>query len=82
MRRAGRGIALASTESKASDANTIQATSDNIEALGDEIFVQIGPREARPNLDSPTVFTDDNVIELGHRDVNPWGLTNLKSQGW
>jgi hypothetical protein len=67
----GREIALASTESEASDADTIQATSDNIEALGDEIFVHIGPRKARPNLDSTTVFTDDNVIEPGHRDVNP-----------
>jgi hypothetical protein len=73
MSRAGRGTALASTESEASDANTIQATSDNIEAFGDKIFVHIGPRKARPNLDGPRVFTDDNVIEPGHRDVNPSG---------
>jgi hypothetical protein len=59
--------------SKASDADTIQAIFDNIEAPRDEIFVHIGPRKARSNLDSPTVFTDDNVIELNQRDVNSWG---------
>jgi hypothetical protein len=66
-------MALTSTKSKASDANTIRASSDNIEALGDEIFVHIGPRKARPNLDSLITFADDDVIEPGHRDVYTCG---------
>ena len=68
-----RGITLASTKSKASDANTIQATSNNIEALGDKIRVHIGPGEACPNLDSLRMVADDDVIEPGHRDVYTWG---------
>jgi hypothetical protein len=66
-------MALASTKSKASDANAIRATSDNIEALGDEISVHIGPRKARPNFDGLTTFADDDVIEPGHRDVYTCG---------
>jgi hypothetical protein len=59
-------MALTSSKSKASDANTIQATSENIEALGGEISVHVGPCKARPNLDSMTTFTDDDIIEPGH----------------
>jgi hypothetical protein len=66
-------MALTSTKGKASDANTIQATSDNIEAVGDEISVHIGPRKARPNLDSLATFADGDVIEPGHRDVHTCG---------
>jgi hypothetical protein len=69
----GRGTALTPTKGKASDANTIQATSDNIEAVGNEISVHIGPRKARPNLDSLTTFADGDVIEPGHRDVYTCG---------
>ena len=64
---------LTSTKSKTSDANTIRPTSDNIEALWDEISVHIGPRKARPNLDGLITFTDDDVIEPGHRDVYACG---------
>jgi hypothetical protein len=46
-----RGMALASTKGKASDADTIQATSDNIEPLGDKICVHISPGKACPDLD-------------------------------
>jgi hypothetical protein len=67
------GTALASTEREASDANTVQATSDNIETLGDKISIHVGPGEARSNLDSPMIFADDDVIEPGHRDVYTWG---------
>jgi len=66
-------MALASAKSKASDANAIRATSDNIEALGDKISVHIGPRKARSNLDSLITFADDDVIEPGHRDVYTCG---------
>jgi hypothetical protein len=66
-------MALTSTKSNTSDANTIRATSDNIEALGDEISVHISPRKARPNLDSLTTFADGDVIEPGHRDVYTCG---------
>jgi hypothetical protein len=66
-------MALTSTKSKASDTNTIRASSDNIEALGDEISVHIGPQKARPNLDSLITFADDDVIEPGHRDVYTCG---------
>ena len=66
-------MVLTSAKSKASDANTIHTTSDNIEALGDEISVHIGPRKARPNFDSLVTFADDEVIEPGHRDVYACG---------
>jgi hypothetical protein len=66
-------MALTSTKSKASDANTIRAAFDNIEALGDEISVHIDPRKARPNLNSLITFADDDVIEPGHRDVYAYG---------
>jgi hypothetical protein len=63
------GMRLASTKSKASYANTIQATSDNIDALRDKICVYIGPGKAGPNLDSLRIVADYDVIESGHRDV-------------
>jgi hypothetical protein len=66
-------LALASTKSKASDANTIHPSSDNIEALRDKICVHIGPGKARPDLDGPRIFADDGVIEAGHRDMYTWG---------
>ena len=62
----------APTKSEAGDANTIYATSDNIEALGDKISVHIRPRKACPNLNSPRIFADDDVIEPSHRDVYTW----------
>ena len=66
-------MSLASTQGKASDANTIHATADNIEALRDKIFVHIGPGKACPDLDGPGIFADDDVIEAGHRDMYTFG---------
>jgi len=66
------GTALASTEREASDANTVQATSNNIETLGDKIFIHVGPGKARSNLDNPMIFADDDISEPGHRDVYTW----------
>jgi hypothetical protein len=60
---------LTSPKSKAGDANTIDATSDNIKALGDKIRIHIGPCEACSNLDSLRIFADCDVFEPGHRDV-------------
>jgi hypothetical protein len=57
---------LASTKGQASDANAIQATSDNIEALWDEVIIDIGPGKPSPDLDRPRVFTDDNLLEPRH----------------
>jgi hypothetical protein len=73
MNQPRKGIVLASTKSKASDTNTIQATSDNIEALRDKISVYIGPCKPCPNFDSLIIFADDDFIEPGHRDVYTWG---------
>ena len=67
------GMSLASAESKASDANTVYATSSNTEALRDKICVHIGPGKAGPNLDSPRIFANSDVIEPGHRDLYAWG---------
>jgi hypothetical protein len=64
---------LASTKGEASDANAIYATSDNIETLRDKIRIHIGPGKACSDLDSPRIFTDGDVIEPGHRDVNTLG---------
>ncbi len=64
-------ITLASTKGEAGHANTIQATSDNIEALRDKIRVYIGPCKPCPDFDSLTIFADDDVIEPGHQDVYP-----------
>ena len=66
-------MSLASTQGKACDANTIHASSDNIEALRDKIFVHIGPGKACSNLDGPSIFADDDVIEAGHRDMYALG---------
>jgi hypothetical protein len=68
-----REMALASTKSKASDADTIQATSDNIETLGNKVCVHISPGKARPNLYSLRIFANDNVVEPRHRDMYTWG---------
>jgi hypothetical protein len=68
-----REMALASTKSKASDADTIKTTSYNIEALGNKICVHISPGKSRPNLNSERIFANDDVIEPGHRDVYTWG---------
>ena len=67
-----RVITLASTKSKASDTNTIQATSDNIKALGNKICVYVGPCKPCPDFDG-FIFAEDDVIEPGHRDVDPSG---------
>jgi hypothetical protein len=63
------GMTLASTKSKAGDANTILATSDDIDALRDKICVYIGPGKAGSNLNGLGIVADDDVIESGHRDV-------------
>jgi hypothetical protein len=60
------GIVLASTNSKASNTNTIQATSDNIEALRDKICVYIGPCKFCPDF-GLIIFANDDFIEPGHR---------------
>ena len=62
-------MGLASTKSKASDANTIQATPSNINALRNKICVYISPGKAGPDLDSLRIVADDDVIKSGHRDV-------------
>jgi hypothetical protein len=72
------GMALASTKSKASDANTIQATSDDIDALWDKICVYIVPGKARPNLNGLGIVAYDDVIESGHRDVYTRGWRKAK----
>jgi hypothetical protein len=46
-------ITLTSTKGQAPDANAIPATSGDIEALGDEVFENIGPGKPCPNLDRP-----------------------------
>jgi hypothetical protein len=66
-------MTLASTKGEASDANTIYATSDNIEAPRDKIRIHIGPGKACSNLNSPRIFADGDVIEPGHRDVYTLG---------
>ena len=66
-------MTLASPKSKACDANTIHATSDNIEAPRNKVCVHIGPGKACPNFDSPRIFADGDVVESGHRDVYTWG---------
>jgi hypothetical protein len=66
-------MSLASTQGKASDANTIHATADNIEALRNKVFVNIGPGKACPDLDSPGISADGDVIEAGHRDMYTLG---------
>jgi len=63
------GMGRTPSEGKASDASPVNASSDNIETLWDEIGVHIGPRKARSNLNSPIIFADDDVIESGHRDL-------------
>ena len=64
-----RGVTLTSTKSKACDTDTIQATSDNSEALRNKILVHIGPCKPCPDFDSLIIFTNDDVVEPGHRDV-------------
>ena len=59
-------ITLTSTKGQAPDANAIPATSGDIEALGDEVFENIGPGKPRPNLDRPRVFMNGNFSESGH----------------
>jgi hypothetical protein len=67
------GVLLASNESEVSDANTVYATSSNTEALRDKICVHISPGKTCPDLDSPRIFANDDVIEPGHRDLYTWG---------
>jgi hypothetical protein len=57
---------LASTKGQAGDANAIQATSDNIEALWDEVFIDIGPGKPCPDLDRPRVLMDGDLPEPRH----------------
>jgi hypothetical protein len=59
-------VALTSTKGQASDTNPIQATSDNIEALGDKVPIDICPGQPCPNVDSHRVFMNDNIPESGH----------------
>ena len=66
-------MTLASTKSKASNANTIQATSDNIDALGDKICVYIGPGKTCPDFDSLGTVAHDDIIEPSHRNMYTWG---------
>jgi hypothetical protein len=74
-------MTLASTMSKASDADTIQAASDDIDALRDKICVYIGPGKAGPNFNSLRIVADDDVIESGHRDVyTPGGRKRRKAR--
>jgi len=67
-----RRVTLTSTKSKASNANAIQATSDNGETLGDKMCVYVGPCKPCPNFDSLIIFANYDVIEPGHRNVYAW----------
>jgi hypothetical protein len=69
MNQPRRGTVLASTKSKASNTNTIQATPDDVEALRDKICVYIGPCKPCPDFDGLIIFADNDFIEPGHRDV-------------
>jgi len=62
-------VALTSTKGQASDTNAIQATSDNIEALGNKVIIDICPGQPCPNVDGHRVFMKENISESGHRYV-------------
>ena len=49
-------VVLTSTKGQASDTNPIQATSVNIEALGEKVPIDICPGQPCPNVDSHRVF--------------------------
>jgi len=75
------GIALTSTKGKASHANTVQATANNIEAPGNKVCVHHGPGKPGANLDSSEVFMNDNVLEPSHRYVHAKGRRNSRVEG-
>ena len=62
-----------SPKSKTGDANTIDATSDNIKAFRDKICIHISPGKACSNLNSLRIFAYCDVFEPGHRDVYALG---------
>jgi hypothetical protein len=75
------GIELTSTKGQASNTNTIQATSDNIETLGDKVLINLGPGKPCPNVDCLRVFMNDNFPESGHGYVHAFGRRKAKVDG-
>jgi uncharacterized protein YydD (DUF2326 family) len=57
------GVSTCLHKGQASDANAIQATSDNIEALWDEVIIDIGPGKPCSDLNRLRVFMNRNFIE-------------------
>jgi hypothetical protein len=66
-------IELTSTKGQASNTNTIQATSGNIEAPGGYVFIDLGPGKPCSDVDRPRVFMNDNFLESGHGYGYPFG---------
>jgi hypothetical protein len=64
---------LTSTEGQASHTDAIQATSDDVEALGDEALVNLSPGEPGSDVDRPRVFVKDDFPESGHGYVYAFG---------
>ena len=70
-----------SAKGKTTDADTVDATPDNAQTLGDEVRVHICPSEARTDFDSPLFLIEDDIFETGHRDLDTRGRGKPRVSG-
>ena len=62
-----------SAKGKTGDADTIDATPDDVETLGDEVGVYFCPGEPRSDFDGLLFLVDNDVVKIDHRDLDTMG---------
>jgi hypothetical protein len=72
---------VTSTKCETGEADRTTATSNNVDALGDRVLVDLRPGKSRANLHCPRVFVDDNVLKFGQRDVYTRGRRESGIEG-